>query len=72
MGPLMIHSTEKIIAWTGCRFSKSKNNLKYSKANNKLYTPDEFKNALKNLNVASQFLCTYPLFFFITILNYII
>ena len=36
-----------------------------SKANNKLYTPDEFNNALKNLNMASQFfLCTliYPLF----------
>ena len=26
-----------------------------SKANNKLYTPDEFNNALKNLNMASQF-----------------
>ena len=45
-----------------------------SKANNKLYTPDEFNNALKNLNMASQFfLCTliYPLFLII-ILNYII
>ena len=26
-----------------------------SKANNKLYTPDEFNNALKNLNMTSQF-----------------
>ena len=26
-----------------------------SKANSKLYTPDEFNNALKNLNIASQF-----------------
>ena len=30
-----------------------------SKTNNKLYTPDEFNNALKNLNMASQFLSMY-------------
>ena len=46
----------------------------FSEANNKFYTPNEFNNALKNLNMASQFfLCTliYPLFLII-ILNYII
>ena len=31
-----------------------------SKANNKLYTPDEFNNALKNLNMASQFFFYAP------------
>ena len=30
-----------------------------SKANNKLYTPNEFNNALKNLNMASQFFSMY-------------
>ena len=38
-----------------------------SKANNKLYTPDEFNNALKNFNMASQFfpmhLNIYSLFY---------
>ena len=45
-----------------------------SKTNNKFYTPDELNNALKSLNMESQFfLCNliYPLFLF-TILNYII
>ena len=54
------YSTEKIIAWRGCRFPKSKNNFKYNKA--------------KWIPWWGTFsLCTliYPLFL-ITILNYII
>ena len=43
-----------------------------SKANNDFYTPDEFNNALKNLNMTSLFLCTwiYPLLIIMS--NYLI
>ena len=37
------------------KLSESLDEELFSKAKNKFYTPDEFNNALKNMNMASQF-----------------
>ena len=62
------YSPEKITAWRGCCFPNLKiisssiikqseylDREPLSEASNKFYIPDEFNNALINLNMASQF-----------------
>ena len=53
-GEVVISPNPKIIS-SIIRQSKYLDEELLSKANSKLYTPDEFNNALKNLNIASQF-----------------